>query len=703
MTTNQREPFLPKNKHEQVTFSRWGIGWRTPAFIISCYLVASVLAALHFVLFKYLAELPAEGPDRKIQQSYVTTASNILATGFQVFLQASLGCSFVQYLWYLLRVHTLRVAAVENLFVLRSQIFFLFRMSNLRTAPILVFLAGFIWALYIVTSFPPGALTVEPANFTKVVPMVVSTFNASFMGNGTGADAYAFALDRIVPTIPNFITSRSLLGSTFPSSLQRLSNSVIVSGTANPIPSPCGANCSYTTTFDAPYFQCVTVMSNFTVDVKKMVGGQPQAYTGVFTSDDLKDQRRGKDTNTFINSAPELQALGRSNATFVTKLQSPIAMSSDKGMVLMSRQEMTCSAAQVSYTVNHTYKNTVLSTNIITGSVRALNSFYQIPVENLYGNNTVPGLLLLGFYDKSLVLGTGPVNWTNQSLQWYHDLNLINIINTVSASIEGGYKTLSWENRTEPNVTIPGFGDTLWSVDVDWLDAIVEVTSSGGFGNGLSLTGPFNGTLIANSRLNEFFGRVQKNTELSEHGPVISFKITQDLLNEILMNVTISTITAYGFWNTTVNATIDDLINVYKFSRPLNLIVPYSTSLLIALPFIVLGLWALYQNGVPATDGGFIQLITTSTGSRNLQNAAAGGCLGASENAPSALKKLRIRYGEVMGSEEDRNGRVVKRAGFGTEDEIRPLVKGAKYGVMKDERIVGFESLAGSGIWGRAL
>lgn len=29
----------------------------------------------------------------------------------------------------------------------------------------------------------------------------------------------------------------------------------------------------------------------------------------------------------------------------------------------------------------------------------------------------------------------------------------------------------------------------LWSMDVDWLDAIVEVTSSGGFGSGLSLTG----------------------------------------------------------------------------------------------------------------------------------------------------------------------------------------------------------------------
>lgn len=208
------------------------------------------------------------------------------------------------------------------------------------------------------------------------------------------------------------INGRSLLGSTFPSSLQHLSNSVIVCGAANPIPSPCGANCSCTTNFDAPYFQCLTVLSNFTVDVKKMVGGQPQAYTGIFTSDDIKDQRRGKETNTFINTAPELKALGRSNATLVTKLQSPIAISADRGMVLMSNEEMTCSAAQVSYTVTNTFRGTVLSTNITAGSFGPLSSFYQIPLENLYGNNTVPGLLLPGFYDKSLVLSTGPVNWT---------------------------------------------------------------------------------------------------------------------------------------------------------------------------------------------------------------------------------------------------------------------------------------------------
>lgn len=64
---------------------------------------------------------------------------------------------------------------------LRSTISDLLPVSSIESkdSSVIGFMAGFIWALYIVTSFPPGALTVEPANFTKVVLTVVPTFNAS--------------------------------------------------------------------------------------------------------------------------------------------------------------------------------------------------------------------------------------------------------------------------------------------------------------------------------------------------------------------------------------------------------------------------------------------------------------------------------------------------------------------------------------------
>jgi hypothetical protein len=119
-------------------------------------------------------------------------------------------------------------------------------------------------------------------------------------------------------------------------------------------------------------------------------------------------------------------------------------------------------------------------------------------------------------------------------------------------------------------------------------------------------------------------------------------------------------------------------INVYSLSRPLNLIIPYFISLIVTIPFLLLGGFALHQNGVSAVDGGFMQIITTSTGSAILDKAAAGGCLGGDESIPQELKDLEIRFGEIIDREEP--GRI-KRAGFGVESEITALKRGHSYGI----------------------
>jgi hypothetical protein len=73
-----------------------------------------------------------------------------------------------------------------------------------------------------------------------------------------------------------------------------------------------------------------------------------------------------------------------------------------------------------------------------------------------------------------------------------------------------------------------------------------------------------------------------------------------------------------------------------------------------------------------AIDSGFIQIITTSTGSTILDTAAAGGCFGGMESAPQELKDLKIRFGEFIGRKDP--GRI-KRAGFGVHSEVVPLKK----------------------------
>lgn len=134
---------------------------------------------------------------------------------------------------------------------------------------------------------------------------------------------------------------------------------------------------------------------------------------------------------------------------------------------------------------------------------------------------------------------------------------------------------------------------------------------------------------------------------------------------------------------------MNSYFNAYRFSKPESLILPYGFGLLSSLPFILLGLWALHSNGVSAIDGGFIQLISTTTGSKELKTQAAAGSLGGRESIPIGLQNLKIRFGELKNKtkyEVGGMGEEVRRAGFGTEDEVAPLTKGANYGIVQDAK-----------------
>jgi hypothetical protein len=138
-----------------------------------------------------------------------------------------------------------------------------------------------------------------------------------------------------------------------------------------------------------------------------------------------------------------------------------------------------------------------------------------------------------------------------------------------------------------------------------------------------------------------------------------------------------------GFWPTTVPVNITNTHEMYSFVSPKTLIIPYLTCLLLSIPFLYLGLNSLRLNGASTTEGGFLQILMTTTGSKTLKKAAAGGCLGGDENVPENLKRMRIRFGELVESRVDEDGDrgAVKRAGFGIDGEVMPLRRGIAYGV----------------------
>ena len=153
----------------------------------------------------------------------------------------------------------------------------------------------------------------------------------------------------------------------------------------------------------------------------------------------------------------------------------------------------------------------------------------------------------------------------------------------------------------------------------------------------------------------------------SSNGP--SLETNPELMNDIIANVIIAAMLDYmplSLWNTTLNATTTTYRNIYSFSRPIDLILPYSLSLLFALPFLVLGYLSLRENGVAAFSDSFLQLLVTVTRSEELDRIAQPCNNGGDEMATKELKDAKIMFGPLRTGDGEKLGRM----GFGLEAEI---------------------------------
>jgi hypothetical protein len=113
------------------------------------------------------------------------------------------------------------------------------------------------------------------------------------------------------------------------------------------------------------------------------------------------------------------------------------------------------------------------------------------------------------------------------------------------------------------------------------------------------------------------------NSDLADLNPE-DFDISEALLNQALANITISAL-SLGTWYDNVHGSSTRVFNVYHFHNRLSFYLPYGLCLLLTFPVRVLGLLALQHNDVTAVDGGFVQLLMTTTRRTDLEDAAARG------------------------------------------------------------------------------
>jgi hypothetical protein len=166
-----------------------------------------------------------------------------------------------------------------------------------------------------------------------------------------------------------------------------------------------------------------------------------------------------------------------------------------------------------------------------------------------------------------------------------------------------------------------------------------------------------------------------------DNGNAMLFNITGERVEELLQNITLSMLTIS---HATVHTTVlqSQTVNYYAFDRRLNLILPYFLSLAVTLVFVVLGMLALFRNGVSASSGGFLQILCTTRGNETLDNATIGASLGGRENVSRELREMKVAFGELP-TKEGAGGGAIRRAGFGHPHEITPLIKKELYGGAK--------------------
>jgi hypothetical protein len=179
--------------------------------------------------------------------------------------------------------------------------------------------------------------------------------------------------------------------------------------------------------------------------------------------------------------------------------------------------------------------------------------------------------------------------------------------------------------------------------------------------------------LLADAQLqSSIFNSARNNNMNKEFMPPRDLNLSEAMLNQFLANVSISAI-SLGTWRrlTPVNITKDR--NVYIFSSPKSLIIPYAIALGLSLLCNILGIWALATNGEAAENGGFLQIMTTTRGNTEMDRAARKINHVREGGLEKELLDLKIRYGEMVEGCGACEGVEKTMSGFGTIKETVAL------------------------------
>ncbi|KAF2679746.1 hypothetical protein K458DRAFT_393589 [Lentithecium fluviatile CBS 122367] len=644
----------------------WSRHWRTSSVILSVQLTGIAAAAGHYLLFRTLNGTLAD--DGYLRQSQVSAISLLLVTIFKGAFTVGVGISFAQYLWHVIRGSATAVSLVETLFLLRSNVFALADLRSILRAPLLYLMALSVWCIGIATIYPPGALTVtlQPYTITNNVnisvwnpgpsesfnPMVFEAGRYSTLGLLFPADQFSIDGNRSHTFDYHYYGPKPWL--------INMAKSVLVSSQVYNLPVHTGENSTYRLQLRAPQLFCNTSIYNETIPLIYQ-----QDYSYEYGLSALVFQS-GYGTSSYRNATSFNVTKSRILAYFTALNASE---TTEDFEAIVERNSIVCNTYTMNHDINVTYPKGVQTLEIVKSDpMPLLRKDWNFPWSyqwNGTGDETWPfppsrndiksypqdlqeyirnSSEALATYSNWAVLdafnNTMSYTWYESNVQWLSYL---------------GLKPHTLENGTMVNYTT-------WNS---------SPFVKHGWENGKS---DIEGSVFQNGRFSDDVNSsyVPRSSTGSVYiDPRQDFNITQDVMNEVLTNITLSTLSLGTWWQMTP-VTTTRYRNTYEFSHPLNLILPYSISVGVALFFSAVGIWSLYQNDVAVADGGFLQIMMATRGDTEMERLVVRDGAAASDQASQELRDLKIRYGRLLvgnaGGGEEKNG-------FGTVEETVSLRK----------------------------
>ncbi|KAF1842004.1 uncharacterized protein K460DRAFT_409441 [Cucurbitaria berberidis CBS 394.84] len=552
--------------------------WRMFPLAFVFFFVAFALAVGHYIFFKHLHGALAE--HRRMEQSQVTAISLLITTAFKACLISTIGMSFAQHLWRILRQKPLRVSRIEQLFKIRSNPLELMGLKAIGDAPVLFLMALSVWLIPIAAIYPPSALTVtsRPYQFTKNLSISIlnppppPTNNMLFAERTPGLGILPFRAPQL-------------------SCQETIKKSTILDSEHTKL-------ALFNITWDRK--------TSLTISQTKMLEWYPIASDVIlFYSPDRYPSH---------------------NSTYT---------------ILIQTELLECQPITMQYNLSISYEKGVRQLEYSKNDSKPFHHDSNITFPwSEAGLSEFPGLNINSSEFK---------NWPSKVGEAIQNWNVLALLDASLQTVE--YQWYRTEFTLRPkNITLPN-GTQVESRRSD---------AQTGYQNYPTILE----TSVFNPR------RYNNTITTHEKDPRLDLYFDETALNDYITNITISAL-SLNIWKSLTPVKTTEYHSTYQFSKPINLILPYALSLALALVFVGIGTWSLVHNGVPAVDGGFLQILTTTTGRTEMEKLVEAQH-GDGEGASKELLEMQIRYGELV----DAEGAGTGRAGFGLVEETRLLKKG---------------------------